>query len=161
CGGAPGSRLRGSGSSTQETDMDMTDLKHFGIDIGFPYKKHYENYIGGRWVAPAGGQYFDNLSPITGQAFCEVPRSGAADVEAALDAAHAARKAWGETSVMERAGVLLRIADRMEQNLRLLAVAETIDNGKPLRETMAADLPLAIDHLRYFAGCIRAQEGGI
>ena len=114
--------------------MDMSDLQNFGIDIGFPYKKHYENYIGGRWVAPSAGQYFDNLSPITGQAFCEVPRSDAADVDAALDAAHAARKAWGETSVTERAGVLLRVADRMEQNLRMLAVAETIDNGKPLRD---------------------------
>jgi hypothetical protein len=141
--------------------MDLTDLKHFGIDLSFPYKKHYENYIGGRWVAPVDKQYFDNLSPITGQVFCEVPRSGASDVELALDAAHAARKAWSETSVAERAGVLLRMADRMEQNLRLLATAETIDNGKPIRETLNADLPLAIDHLRYFAGCIRAQEGGI
>ncbi|MER1941803.1 aldehyde dehydrogenase family protein [Castellaniella sp. FW104-16D08] len=141
--------------------MNMTDLKHFGIDLDFPYKKHYENYIGGRWVAPVSKQYFDNLSPITGQVFCEVPRSGADDIELALDAAHAARKAWGETSVADRAGVLLRMADRMEQNLGLLAAAETIDNGKPIRETLNADIPLAIDHLRYFAGCIRAQEGGI
>lgn len=141
--------------------MDMTDLTHFGIDIGFPYKKRYENYIGGRWVAPVAGNYFENLSPINGRVFCEVGRSDAADIELALDAAHAARRQWGETSVTERSGVMLRIADRMEQNLRMLAVAETIDNGKPLRETMAADLPLAIDHLRYFAGCIRAQEGGI
>src|SRR3546814_14602759 len=111
--------------------MDMTDLKHFGIDISFPYEKHYENYIGGRWVPPVSGNYFDNISPITGKVFCEVARSDAADIEAALDAAHAARKQWGETSVTERSAVMLRIADRMEQNLRMLAVAETIDNGKP------------------------------
>ncbi|MFA5521938.1 MAG: aldehyde dehydrogenase family protein [Castellaniella sp.] len=141
--------------------MDLTELKHLGLDINFPYKKHYENYIGGRWVAPVSKDYFENLSPITGQVFCEVPRSNADDVELALDAAHAARKSWGETAVAGRAAVLLRIADRMEQNLRLLAVAESIDNGKPLRETLGADLPLAIDHFRYFAGCIRAQEGGI
>lgn len=141
--------------------MDTIELRHLGIDVDFPYKKHYENYIGGRWVAPVAKNYFDNLSPINGQVFCEVPRSNDDDVELALDAAHAARKSWGETSVTERAGVLLRIADRIEQNLRQLAVAETIDNGKSLRETLAADLPLAIDHFRYFAGCIRAQEGGI
>ncbi|PLC49134.1 aldehyde dehydrogenase [Pollutimonas subterranea] len=141
--------------------MDLTDLKHFGIDVEYPYKRHYENYIGGQWVAPVSGTYFENISPITGQVFCEVARSDAADVDAALDAAHAARKKWGETSVTERSNRLLRMADKMEQNLKVLAVAESIDNGKPLRETMAADLPLAIDHLRYFAGCIRAQEGGI
>lgn len=141
--------------------MDMTDLKHFGIEVKFPYKNHYENYIGGRWVAPVSHTYFENVSPISGKPFCEVARSGADDVDLALDAAHAARRQWGETSVAERSGLLLRIAERMEQNLELLAVAETIDNGKPLRETMAADLPLAIDHMRYFAGCLRAQEGGI
>ncbi len=141
--------------------MNLTDLKHFGIDVEFPYKRHYENYIGGRWVAPVAGNYFDNISPITGQVFCEVPRSGSEDVELALDAAHAARKKWGETSPAERANVLWRMADKMEQNLKVLALADSVDNGKPLRETLAADIPLAIDHLRYFAGCIRAQEGGI
>lgn len=141
--------------------MDMTEIKHFGIDVAYPFKKEYGNYIGGQWVQPLSGEYFENISPITGQVFCQVPRSNADDVERAVDAAHKARKAWGETSVGERANVLLRIADRMQENIQLLAVAETIDNGKPMRECMAADLPLAIDHFRYFAGCIRAQEGGI
>lgn len=139
----------------------MTEAKNFGIDIEFPFKKEYGNYIGGKWLAPVSGEYFENVSPITGKVFCQVPRSNADDIERAVDAAHAARKSWGETSPAERANVLLRIADRMQENLQLLAVAETIDNGKPLRECMAADLPLAIDHFRYFAGCIRAQEGGI
>lgn len=141
--------------------MDLSELKQFGLDVTYPYKKKYDNFIGGQWVAPVSGEYFENISPITGKPFCQVARSGAQDVELALDKAHAARHAWGKTSVMERSNLLLRMADRMEQNLQLLAVAETIDNGKPIRETMAADLPLAIDHLRYFAGCIRAQEGGI
>ncbi|NLY65630.1 MAG: aldehyde dehydrogenase [Alcaligenaceae bacterium] len=141
--------------------MDISELKQFGIDEAYPYKKKYDNYIGGQWVAPVSGEYFENISPITGKPFCEVARSGADDIELALDKAHAAKAAWGKTSVMERSNLLLRMADRMEQNLKLLAVAETIDNGKPIRETMAADLPLAIDHLRYFAGCIRAQEGAI
>lgn len=141
--------------------MDMSDLKQFGLSLDFPFKKQYENYIGGRWVAPANGEYFDNVSPITGQAFCRVARSGAADIEQALDAAHAARRGWADTAPAERSAILLRIADRIEQNLERLAVAESIDNGKPLRETMAADLPLAVDHFRYFAGCLRAQEGAI
>lgn len=141
--------------------MDISELKQFGLDVTYPYKKKYDNFIGGQWVPPVSGEYFENISPITGKPFCQVARSGAQDVELALDKAHAARHAWGKTSVMERSNLLLRMADRMEQNLQLLAVAETIDNGKPIRETMAADLPLAIDHLRYFAGCIRAQEGGI
>ncbi|MFB0844945.1 aldehyde dehydrogenase [Paenibacillus oleatilyticus] len=123
------------------------------------FKKRYENFIGGQWVAPVKGQYFDNITPVTGQAFCEIPRSTAEDIELALDAAHAAKDAWGRTSVAARAQILNKIADRMEANLELLAVAETWDNGKPVRETLAADLPLAIDHFRYFAGCIRAQEG--
>jgi aldehyde dehydrogenase len=139
--------------------MDMAEMTHLGIEN--PYKKQYGNYIGGAWVAPIDGQYFDNLTPVTGQAFTSIPRSNAKDIEAALDAAHKAKAAWGATSPTERANILLKIADRMEQNLQLLAVAETLDNGKPLRETMAADLPLAIDHFRYFAACIRAQEGGI
>jgi len=141
--------------------MTLFDLKQFGIDLDFPFKSKYENYIGGKWVAPVSGNYFENLSPITGQAFCQVPRSDAADIELALDAAHAARVAWGQTSPAERSNILLRIADRMEQHQAKLAVAETIDNGKPLRETSAADVPLAIDHFRYFAGCVRAQEGAI
>ncbi|QSQ23554.1 aldehyde dehydrogenase family protein [Pyxidicoccus parkwayensis] len=123
------------------------------------FKSRYQNFIGGRWVEPARGQYFQNISPVTGQAFCEVPRSTAEDIDKALDAAHAARLSWGRTSPTVRANILNKIADRMEQNLELLAVAETWDNGKPVRETLAADLPLAIDHFRYFAGCIRAQEG--
>lgn len=141
--------------------MDMIDLKKLGLDIEYPYRKQYENYIGGKWVPPVEGQYFDNVSPINGKPFCRVPRSSASDINLALDAAHVARRKWGKTSVTERANLLWTMADRMEKNLKRLAIAETIDNGKPLRETMAADLPLAIDHLRYFAGCIRAQEGSI
>ena len=141
--------------------MNPFDLKQLGLDVEYPYRQQYDNYIGGKWVPPVKGEYFENVSPINGKPFCRVPRSGADDIEVALDAAHAARRKWGKTSVAERANLLLAAADRMEKNLKLLAVAETIDNGKPLRETMAADLPLAIDHFRYFAGCIRAQEGGI
>ncbi|AEI68501.1 aldehyde dehydrogenase [Corallococcus macrosporus] len=125
------------------------------------FKSRYQNFIGGRWVEPTRGQYFENISPVTGKPFCEVARSTAEDIEKALDAAHAARLSWGRTSPTVRANILNKIADRMEQNLELLAVAETWDNGKPIRETLAADLPLAIDHFRYFAGCIRAQEGGV
>ncbi len=123
------------------------------------YQSRYENWIGGEWVAPVKGQYFENPSPVNGQTFCEVARSSAEDVELALDAAHAAAPAWGKTSVAERAQVINKIADRIESNLEMLAVGETWDNGKPVRETMAADLPLAVDHFRYFAGAIRAQEG--
>jgi len=122
-------------------------------------KPRYENFIGGKWVAPVRGQYFQNITPITGQNVCEIARSTAEDIELALDAAHKAREAWGRTSPAQRAAVLLKIADRMEQNLDILALVETIDNGKPIRETTHADLPLAIDHFRYFAGCVRAQEG--
>ncbi|MCK8502659.1 aldehyde dehydrogenase [Myxococcus fulvus] len=125
------------------------------------FKSRYQNFIGGRWVEPKRGQYFENITPVTGQVFCEVARSTAEDIELALDAAHAARVSWGRTSPTARANILLKIADRMEQNLELLAVAESWDNGKPVRETLAADLPLAIDHFRYFAGCIRAQEGTV
>src|SRR5579859_4272623 len=125
------------------------------------FRARYGNYIGGEWVTPLSGQYFENVTPVTGKAFCEIPRSNAQDVEKALDAAHAAKDAWGKTSATERANILNRIAQRMEDNLAMLAEAETWDNGKPIRETMAADLPLAIDHFRYFAGAIRAQEGGI
>jgi aldehyde dehydrogenase len=126
-----------------------------------PYKARYGNYIGGRFVEPVGGRYFENTSPVNGQGLCEVARSDGADIEAALDAAHAAKDAWGRTSAAQRAVALNAIAQRMEDNLDLLAAAETWDNGKPIRETTAADLPLAIDHFRYFAGAIRAQEGGI
>ncbi|WP_044494811.1 aldehyde dehydrogenase family protein [Nesterenkonia massiliensis] len=125
------------------------------------YKSRYENFIGGECVAPVKGQYFENLSPVTGKSFTEVPRSTAEDIDLALDAAHKAAPAWGRTSVAERAVLLNRIADRIEENLEALAVAETWENGKPVRETLAADLPLAVDHYRYFAGAIRAQEGGI
>ena len=123
------------------------------------FKKRYENFIGGKWVPPVDGEYFENISPVTGQAYCEVPRSKAADIELALDAAHAAKDAWGRTSPAERARILNKIADRMEENLEMLAVVETWENGKPIRETLNADIPLAIDHFRYFAGCIRAEEG--
>jgi len=123
------------------------------------FKTRYGNYIGGEFVAPVQGQYFTNTSPVTGEAIAEFPRSTAEDIEKALDAAHAAASAWGRTSVQERAAVLLRIADRIEQNLEVLAVTETWDNGKPVRETLNADVPLSADHFRYFAGCIRAQEG--
>jgi aldehyde dehydrogenase len=126
-----------------------------------PFKPRYDNYIGGAWRAPVAGRYFENPSPVNGAILCEVARSDAADVELALDAAHAAKDAWGATSPAERAVLLNRIAQVMEDNLALLAAAETWDNGKPIRETTAADLPLAIDHFRYFAGCVRAQEGGI
>lgn len=122
-------------------------------------RTRYDNFIGGDWVAPVDGRYFDNISPVTGKSVCQIARSQAADIELALDAAHKVREAWGKTSPVERATLLNKIADRMEENLQLLAAVETIDNGKPIRETTAADIPLAIDHFRYFAACIRAQEG--
>ncbi len=125
------------------------------------FKAQYENFIGGKWVAPVKGEYFDDISPVDGKPFAKVPDSTAEDIELALDAAHKAKDAWGKTSPTERSNILLKIADRLEANLELLAVAETWENGKPVRETLAADIPLAIDHFRYFAGCIRAQEGGI
>ena len=121
----------------------------------------YQNFIGGEWTEPRSGNYFENPSPVNGQTFCEVPRSGADDIELALDAAHQAAPAWGRAPAAERANILNKIADRMEENLEKLAVIETWDNGKPVRESLAADLPLAIDHFRYFAGCIRAQEGSV
>ena len=124
-------------------------------------RPHYDNFIRGTWVPAVRGQTFDNVSPIDGRVVCTVARSTAEDVELALDAAHDARAAWGRTSPAERSLILLKIADRMESRLDTLALVETIDNGKPIRETMAADLPLAVDHFRYFAGCLRAQEGGI
>jgi aldehyde dehydrogenase/alcohol dehydrogenase len=125
------------------------------------FESRYENFIGGKWIAPTKGQYFENPSPVNGKTFCEVARSTAEDIDLALDAAHAAAPAWGKTAPAERAQVLLRIADRMEQNLEKIAVAESWENGKAVRETLAADIPLAIDHFRYFAGAIRAQEGSL
>ena len=124
-------------------------------------RPRYDNFIGGQWVAPVKGQYFTNLTPVTGKPLCDIARSSAEDIELALDAAHKVRAEWGNSSPAVRAGVLLKIADRMESNLKLIAMVETLDNGKPIRETMAADIPLAIDHFRYFAGCLRAQEGSI
>ncbi len=130
-----------------------------GAKIAF--KAQYNNFIGGKWVAPVKGEYFDVITPTTGKVFTKAARSGAEDVELALDAAHAAADAWGKMPAADRANVLLKIADRLEANLELLAYAETVDNGKPIRETLAADIPLTVDHFRYFAGCLRAQEGGL
>jgi len=130
-------------------------------DAKIQYKSKYDNFIGGKWVAPVKGEYFDVITPITGKAYTKAARSGAEDVELALDAAHAAADAWGRTSAGERAGLLLKIADRLEANIERLAYAETVDNGKAIRETLNADIPLTVDHFRYFAGCLRAQEGGI
>jgi aldehyde dehydrogenase len=138
---------------------ELYDLSKLGIES--PFKKKYDNYIGGKFVAPVKGQYFPNISPVVGSPFCEIARSTAEDIELALDAAHAAKDAWGKTSVAERANILNQIADRMQEKLSTLALAETIDNGKPIRETTAADIPLAIDHFRYFASAIRAQEGSL
>ena len=125
------------------------------------FKSQYENFIGGQWVAPVKGEYFENISPVDGKVFTKIPRSSVEDIELALDAAHKAKAQWNKASPTTRSNLLLKIADRLEANLEMLAVAETWDNGKPVRETLAADIPLAIDHFRYFAGCIRAQEGGI
>jgi aldehyde dehydrogenase len=126
-----------------------------------PFKLKYGNFIGGEWREPINGRYFENTTPVTGGKLCDVARSDEHDVNLALDAAHAAKDKWGRTSTTERSNILMKVAQRMEDNLELLARAETWDNGKPLRETMAADIPLAIDHFRYFAACIRAQEGTI
>ena len=123
------------------------------------YKTHYDNFIGGKWVPPVKGVYLDVITPITGKPYTKAARSSAEDIELALDAAHAISDKWGRTAAAERANMLLKIADRLEANLELLAYAETVDNGKPIRETLNADVPLCIDHFRYFAGCLRAQEG--
>jgi len=125
------------------------------------YQAHYDNFIGGKWTPPVKGEYFDVITPINGTVYTRAARSGAEDIELALDAAHAAKDVWAKASAGERANVLLKIADRIDANLELLAYAETVDNGKPIRETLNADVPLAADHFRYFAGCLRAQEGGI
>ncbi|MFN8984932.1 MAG: aldehyde dehydrogenase family protein, partial [Burkholderiales bacterium] len=125
------------------------------------YKAHYDNYIGGKWTAPVKGQYFDVITPISGKVYTKVARSDSSDIELALDAAHAAADKWGKTDAATRSNILLKIADRIEANLELLAYAETIDNGKAIRETLNADIPLTVDHFRYFAGALRAQEGSI
>ena len=125
------------------------------------YKAKYDNFIGGKWVAPVKGEYFKVVTPINGESYTMAARSTAEDIELAIDAAHAAFPTWGKTSPTERSNILLKIADRLEANIELLAYAETVDNGKPIRETLNADIPLTVDHFRYFAGCLRAQEGGI
>ncbi len=125
------------------------------------YKAKYDNFINGQWTAPVKGQYFDVVTPVNGKVYTQAARSTAEDIELALDAAHAAFPKWGKTDAATRSNILLKIADRLEANLELLAYAETVDNGKPIRETLAADIPLAVDHFRYFAGCLRSQEGGI
>jgi len=130
-------------------------------DAKVQYKSKYDNFIGGKWVAPVKGEYFDVITPITGKAYTQAARSTAEDIELALDAAHAIADKFGRTSAGERSNLLLKIADRLEANLELLAYAETVDNGKPIRETLNADIPLAVDHFRYFAGCLRSQEGSL
>ena len=125
------------------------------------YKAKYDNFIGGKWVAPVKGEYFKVVTPINGESYTMAARSTAEDIELAIDAAHAAFPTWGKTSPTERSNILLKIADRLEANLELLAYAETVDNGKAIRETLNADIPLTVDHFRYFAGCLRAQEGGM
>ncbi|MCZ6830084.1 MAG: aldehyde dehydrogenase family protein, partial [Gammaproteobacteria bacterium] len=128
-------------------------------DALFSFEDRYENFIGGEWVAPLEGGYFNNITPVTGEEYCEIPRSTPADLKIALDAAHGAADDWGKTPPAERSNVLLRVADRIEANLETLAYVETWDNGKGIRETLNADIPLLVDHFRYFAGCLRAQEG--
>ena len=137
----------------------MNTQTKVGGTAGSPFKTRYDNYIGGKFVAPVNGRYMDNVTPITGGVVCEVARSDAADMALALDAAHAAKEAWGKTSAAHRSNILLKIADRIEENLELIATAETWDNGKPIRETVNADIPLSVDHFRYFAGVLRGQEG--
>ena len=138
--------------------MQLQDaLSHLRNNLSL--KERYDNFIGGEWQAPESGEYFDNITPINGTTFCQVARSKAADVEKALDAAHAAKSEWCRTSVTDRANILNKIADRLENSLSDFALLESIENGKPIRETTAADMPLAVDHFRYFASCIRAQEG--
>lgn len=139
----------------------MTYANPNTTDSPVQFREKYDNFIGGEWTPPIAGDYFDDISPINGQVICQIARSQSDDIEKALDAAHAAKDAWGKTSVAERAGILLKIADKIEQNLEAIAIAETYENGKPVRETLAADIPLAVDHLRYFAAAIRTQEGGI
>ena len=143
-------------SSKLSSNLDTSHLK-----VKFPFKSKYGNYINGKFVEPKSGKYFDNTTPITNEVICQVPRSNEKDVDFALDAAHAAFPTWGKTSITERSNILLKIADVIEKNLNVLATAECLDNGKPIRECMAADLPLVVDHWRYFAGVIRAEEGSV
>jgi len=138
----------------------MLYAKPGSTDAKVQFKAQYDNFIGGKFVPPVKGEYFEVITPVTGKRYTTAARSTAADIELALDAAHAAAPAWGKTSAAERANVLLKIADRIEANLEKLAYAETVDNGKPIRETLNADIPLTIDHFRCFGGCVRAQEGG-
>jgi len=145
--------------SIRESSSFTAHLKTLANTI--PLRARYENFIGGKWVAPQKGAYFDNISPTTGQVICQIARSQAEDIERAVDAGHAAAGAWGRTAVADRARILNRVADRIEQYLPFLAAVETYDNGKPIRETNLADLPLTVDHFRYFASCVRAQEGSL
>ena len=144
--------------STQKVESlklsSLLDTSH--LKVKFPFKSKYGNYIDGKFVEPKSGKYFDNVSPITNEVICKVARSDVQDVNFALDAAHKAFPTWGKTSITERSNILLKISDVIEKNLNLLATAECLDNGKPIRECMAADLPLVVDHWRYFAGVIRA-----
>jgi aldehyde dehydrogenase len=146
-------------SSFQETSMIYAAPGAAGAKV--QYKARYDNFIGGQFVAPVKGQYFDVITPISGKVYTQAARSDAADIELALDAAHKAADAWGKTDAATRANILLKIADRIEANLEMLAYAETVDNGKAIRETLNADIPLTVDHFRYFAGCLRAQEGAL
>ncbi len=139
----------------------MNEMTQVSGEYTSPFKIRYDNFIGGAFVAPVKGQYFDDITPITGAKVCEVARSAAEDLELALDAAHAAKDAWGKTSASDRSNLLLKIADRIEENLDLIATAETWDNGKPIRETTGADIPLTVDHFRDFAGVLRGQEGNM
>src|SRR6476659_9309318 len=142
-------------------DAKMVEKTLAEVEKKIAVRRHYDNFIGGKWVPPVNGQKFENITPIDGSVVCTIARSTAEDVEGALDAAHAAKDGWGNTSPADRARVLNKIADRLEEKLEALAPVEAIDNGKPIRETRAADLPLAIDHFRYFAGCVRAEEGSL
>ncbi len=148
-----------SGATMRESASFAAHLRTLAHRI--PLRARYENFIGGKWVAPVKGAYFENISPTTGAVICQIARSQAEDVELAVSAAHAAAGAWGRTSVADRARILNRVADRLEEYLPFLAAVETYDNGKPIRETNLADMPLAVDHFRYFASCVRAQEGSI
>lgn len=146
-------------TKVNEVSLGLDILKGLGVKI--PYKAKYDNFIGGKFVAPVKGEYFDVITPITGKPYTKAAKSSAEDIELALDAAHKAADGWAKTPPSQRANLLLKIADRLEENLELIATAETIDNGKPIRETINADIPLAIDHFRYFAGCLRSQEGSL
>ena len=152
-------KTNGGKMSAEMKLSSVLDTSH--LKVKFPFKAKYGNYINGKFVEPKSGKYFDNTSPISNEKICAVARSNEKDVDAALDAAHAAFPSWGKTSITERSNMLLKVADGIEKNLNTLAVAECLDNGKPIRECMAADLPLVIDHWRYFAGVIRAEEGSI